>query len=208
MTVPPTKPFSPAAERNRDAILTVLRQHLTIPAHPERQPLRVLEVGSGTGQHAVHFAGSLPYVLWQCSDVAEHLAGIRAWLSEAGLSNTPPPWELDVNVGLPTVAYEAVFTANTLHILGWAEVQRLFAELPRALARGGLLVVYGPFNVGGQFTSTGNATFDAALRADDPKRGIRDLEAVDSLAQAAGLAMVADVSMPANNRCIVWRRQA
>ena len=109
MPMPPTKPFSPAAERNRDAILAVLRQHLPKPAHP--QPMRVLEVGSGTGQHAVHFAAALPHVLWQCSDVAEHLAGIRAWLAEAGLPNTPKPWELDVNVGLPAVAYEAVFTA-------------------------------------------------------------------------------------------------
>lgn len=206
MTLEQNKPFSPAAERNREPILAVLRQHLPKPAHP--LPLRVLEVGSGTGQHAVHFAAALPHVVWQCSDVAEHLAGIHTWLAEAGLPNTPEPWALDVNAGLPAAAHDVVFTANTLHIMGWAEVERLFAELPRALAQGGLLVVYGPFNVGGQFTSASNAAFDAALREADPKRGLRDVAAVDALAQGAGLSRVADVAMPANNRCLIWRRLA
>lgn len=201
MTLQQDKPYSPAAERNRDAILAVLRQHL-----PPPQPVRVLEIGSGTGQHAVHFAAALPHLHWQCSDVAEHLGGIRAWLAEAALPNTPDPWALDVNTGLPAVPHHAVFTANTLHIMGWAEVQRLFDQLPSALAVGGLLVVYGPFNYGGQFTSASNAAFDAALREADAKRGIRDFEAVDALAQTAGLALVADVAMPANNRCIVWQR--
>ncbi len=206
MDQPLDKPFSPAAERNRDAILAVLQQYLPPPTTGLDHPVRVLEVGSGTGQHAVHFAAALPHLRWQCSDVAEHLGGIRAWLAEAALPNTPDPWVLDVNAGLPAVPHGAVFTANTLHIMGWAEVQRLFAELPRALAVGGLLVVYGPFNYGGQFTSPSNAAFDAALRNADPKRGIRDCEAVDALAQAAGLTWVDDVAMPANNRCIVWRR--
>lgn len=206
MELPLDKPFSPAAERNRDAILAVLRQHLPPPTTALNPSVRVLEVGSGTGQHAVHFAAALPHLQWQCSDVAEHLGGIRAWLADAALPNTPDPWVLDVNAGLPAVAHDAVFTANTLHIMGWPEVQRLFAELPRALAVGGLLVVYGPFNHGGQFTSHSNAAFDAALRDADPKRGIRDFEAVDALAQAAGLVLVGDVAMPANNRCLVWRR--
>jgi trans-aconitate methyltransferase len=201
MTPQQDKPFSPAAERNRDAILAVLRQHL-----PPPQPARVLEIGSGTGQHAMHFAAALPHLHWQCSDVAENLPGIRAWLADAALPNTPDPWTLDVTAGLPSVPHHAVYTANTLHILGWAEVQRLFDQLPRALDVGGLLMVYGPFNYGGQFTSASNAAFDAALREADAKRGIRDFEAVDALAQVAGLALVDDVAMPANNRCIVWRR--
>lgn len=206
MTPLQDKPFSPAAERNRDAILAVLRQHLPQQQKGLDHRVQVLEVGSGTGQHAVHFAAALPHLHWQCSDVAENLPGIRAWLAEAGLPNTPEPWPLDVNAGLPAVAHHAVFTANTLHIMGWAEVQRLFDQLPRALSVGGLLLVYGPFNYGGQFTSPSNAGFDAALREADPKRGIRDFEAVNTLAQAAGLALVADVAMPANNRCIVWQR--
>lgn len=202
------KPFSPAAERNRDAIQAVLRQHLPPPETALAHQLRVLEIGSGTGQHAVHFAAALPHLHWQCSDVAEHLPGIRAWLADAALPNTPAPWAIDVNAGLPAGVHDAVFTANTLHIMGWTEVQRLFAGLPGVLAPGGLLLVYGPFNYGGQFTSASNAGFDAALRATDPKRGIRDFEAVDALAQAAGLTWVADVAMPANNRCLVWRRMA
>lgn len=199
-------PFSPAAERNRGPILAVLQAHLG--GAGDGRPKRLLEIGSGTGQHAVHMAAALPHWVWQCSELADQLPGLQAWLDEAGLPNTPQPWALDVAGGLPEAPHDAVFTANTLHIMGWPEVQRLFAGLPRVLAPGGLLLVYGPFNRGGQFTSPGNAAFDAALRQADPRRGLRDVAAVDALAQAAGLALVDDVAMPANNRCLVWRRTA
>lgn len=193
------KPYAPACERNREPILQVLRAHFA-----DRH--RVLEVGSGTGQHAVFFAAALPHLSWQTSDVAEHLPGIRLWLDEAHLPNTPQPLTFNVNAAVPPGPYDAVFTANTLHIMGWPEVQRLFAALPRLMSPGALLVVYGPFNYQGRFTSDSNAQFDAQLRQHQPQRGIRDFEAVDALAQAAGLRLIEDRAMPANNRCIVWRR--
>jgi cyclopropane fatty-acyl-phospholipid synthase-like methyltransferase len=193
------KPFSPASERNREPILAVLREHFS-------DARSVLEVGSGTGQHAVHFAQALPHLMWQASDRAENLPGIRQWLADAVLPNTPEPIELDVNGPWPNATFDAVFTANTLHIMGWGEVQRFFAMLPRVLNPGARLTVYGPFNRGGKFTSPSNASFDADLKRADPKRGIRDFEAVDRLAQAAGLRLRDDRAMPANNNCITWQR--
>jgi cyclopropane fatty-acyl-phospholipid synthase-like methyltransferase len=193
------KPCSAAAERNRDAILEVLRERF-------RAPARVLEVGSGTGQHAVHFAAALPQVVWQTSDRAENLPGIREWLAEAALPNTPPPLDFDVNGAWPQGRYDALFSANTLHIMGWAEVECLFSGLSQLLEPQARVIVYGPFNYQGRFTSDSNAAFDAALRADHPQRGIRDVEAVARLAVAAGLTLVEDRAMPANNRCITWRK--
>jgi cyclopropane fatty-acyl-phospholipid synthase-like methyltransferase len=195
------KPFSPACERNQGPILELLREHLTAPA-------RVLEIGSGTGQHAVHFARALPHLVWQTSDVAANLDGIRLWLAEAALPNTPEPLVFDVAGAAPAGRYDAVFSANTLHIMGWPEVQRLFEGLPALMHAGALLLVYGPFNVGGRFTSPGNEAFDAVLRAENPARGLRDAEAVDALARSVGLQPVEHRAMPANNRCLVWRRPA
>ncbi len=193
------KPFSPACERNREPILAVLRDWFA----DRRQ---VLEIGSGTGQHAVHFARALPGLRWQTSDVAENLPGIRLWLKEAALANVPAPIVYDVNGPTPAGDYDAVFSANTLHIMGWKEVERMFAALPRLTKRGALLVVYGPFNYEGQYTSQSNAQFDEALHSANPKRGIRDFEEVDALANTAGFVLKDDRAMPANNRCIVWKR--
>ncbi len=195
----PEKPFSAACERNREPILAVLQQHLGRCA-------RVLEVGSGTGQHAVHFAAALPHLVWQTSDRAEYHAGIAQWLAEAALPNLRAPWLLDVSGPWPAQSFDAVFTANTLHIMRWGEVQQFFAALPAVLEPGGVLAVYGPFNQGGQFSSESNAAFDADLRARAAHMGIRDFEAVDALARAAGLLLVQDYALPANNRCIVWQR--
>jgi len=195
------KPFSPACERNQDAILAVLRTHFA-------DRTRVLEIGSGTGQHAVHFAAALPQLVWQTSDVAAHLPGVRQWLDEARLPNTPPPIAFDINGPPPADHFDAVYSANTLHIMGWEEVQRLFALLPALMTDDALITVYGPFNYQGAFTSQSNAAFDASLRATDPRRGIRDFEAVDALARSAGLLLIDDLPMPANNRCITWRRSA
>ena len=195
------KPCAPSCDRNRGPILAVLRDHFA-----DRR--KVLEIGSGTGQHAVHFAAALPHLVWQCSDREPQLAGMRLWLDEAALPNTPAAIALDVNGAWPAQRYDAVFSANTLHIMGWPEVERLFAHLPGVLADDATLAVYGPFNVGGRFTSESNAAFDAWLKAEAPHQGLRDAEAVDALARRAGLALVENREMPANNRCLVWRTTA
>ncbi|WP_313460596.1 DUF938 domain-containing protein [Stenotrophomonas sp.] len=200
--------WSEACERNRDPILAVLRPHLQ-----DRQ--RVLEIGSGTGQHAAYFASQLPHLQWQASDHPDYLPGIAERLAEAALPNAPPPWPLQAVLepqpGLapwPADAgrFDVVYSANTLHIMSWAHVQALFAGLPAVMAPGALLCVYGPFNYGGEYTSDSNRTFDAWLKDRDPASGIRDVEAVDALASAQGLVLIDDVAMPANNRLRVWRR--
>ena len=193
------KPFAPSCERNQGSILDVLQRHLG-------GTRRVLEVGSGTGQHAVHFAAAMPHLAWQCSDRADNLPGITQWLDEAALPNTPPAIELDVDGPWPDARFDAVFTANSLHIMGWPQVEAFFAGVGAAIEPGGLLVVYGPFNYGGAFTSDSNRAFDRWLKDRDPVSGIRDVEAVDALAREIGLALVEDNAMPANNRCLVWSR--
>lgn len=193
-------PVSPACERNRDPILEVLRDRFA-----DRR--RVLEIGSGTGQHAVHFAAAMPWLTWQASERPGHLAGIEAWLSEAALPNTPPPIALDVAEGpWPAGPFDALFSANTLHIMGWPAVEAFFAGLPPVLAADATVVVYGPFNYGGSYSSKSNRDFDAWLKARDPASGIRDFERVDRLAQGIGLRLAADHPMPANNRCLCWSR--
>jgi cyclopropane fatty-acyl-phospholipid synthase-like methyltransferase len=204
----PDKPFSPSCERNRGPILEVLRRHFAT-----RQ--RVLEIGSGTGQHAVHFARHLPHLLWQCTDQAEHLPGMQLWLNEANLPNIAQPQVLDVSAhSWPDLGaavhggFDAVFTANTLHYMPWASVQALFAALPAVLAPGAMLIAYGPFNVDGQFTSPSNAQFDVWLKQRHPLLGVRDLAEVDALAAAQGLQLLEDCAMPANNRCLIWQAGA
>lgn len=198
------KPHSPSCDRNRDPILAVLREHFA-------GRRRVLEIGSGTGQHAVYFAAAMPWLSWQCSDRAEYLPGIALWLDEAGLPNTPPAVGLDV--AWPrwpgegeAPRFDAAFSANSLHIMGWSQVEAFFAGLGRVLAADATVVVYGPFNYRGEFSSDSNREFDGWLKARDPQSGVRDFEAVDALAAAIGLRLVADRAMPANNRCLVWRR--
>lgn len=193
------KPFAPACERNREPILAVLRKYFAGRS-------RALEIGSGTGQHAVHFAAALPQLIWQCADRAEQLPGIRAWLDEAALPNTPPPIELDVMGTWPLQTYDAVFSANTLHIMAWHEVIQLFATLPSVTTANAVLVIYGPFNHDGRYASESNADFDQWLKARGAHMGIRDAEAVDALATAAGFTLIDDVVMPANNRCRIWQR--
>lgn len=194
------KPFSPSCERNREPILEVLRVQLT-----DRR--RVLELGSGTGQHAVHFAAALPHLHWQSSDRAENLPGIRRWLGEAQLPNTPEPLTLDVSADAwPQDRYDAVFCANTIHIMSWPEVEQMFCGLPGVLADDSRLILYGPFKYGGQHTSESNVKFDEWLLSQGPHMAVRDFEAVDALARAIGLQLIEDYAMPANNRCLVWQR--
>ncbi|MBI3431649.1 MAG: DUF938 domain-containing protein [Hydrogenophilales bacterium] len=193
------KPFSESCVQNREPIMAVLRGLFADRSH-------VLEVGSGTGQHAVYFAAELTHLRWQTADVPEHHAGIRLWLAEAGLANVLPPLALDVNqTGWCSGRYDAVFSANTLHIMSWPEVEKFFGGVGKVLEAGGFLAVYGPFNYGGRYTSESNARFDAWLKARDPASGVRDFEAVDALARAQGLHLQQDIAMPANNRTLVWR---
>lgn len=194
------KPSAPSCERNRDPILDVLRVHFA-----DRKD--VLEIGSGTGQHAVYFAAAMPQLRWQCSDRAENLAGIRLWLDEAALPNTPPPLQLDVGDAWPAHRYDALFSANTLHIMAWDEVQQLFGRLADVTTVDAKLAIYGPFNYGGRYTSDSNAAFDAWLQARGAHMRIRDAEAVDVLAEAAGFALADDMPMPANNRMRIWQRR-
>lgn len=196
------KPYAESCEQNRDPILAVL--------HPLLQECRLLlEIGSGTGQHAVYFTPHLPHLTWQTSDLAENHAAIRAWLDEEGPANALPPLELDVRQGpWPGQRYDAVFSANTAHIMGWPAVQALFAGVGGVLAARGLFILYGPFNYGGHYTSESNARFDQWLKGRDPHSAIRNFEDLDALAQAAGLELVADIEMPANNRTLVWRKRA
>jgi len=193
------KPNAPACERNREPILDVLRECFS-----DRK--QVLEVGSGTGQHAVFFAAAMPWLTWQTADLAENLPGIRLWLEEARLPNLPPPLELAAGGPWPDKRYDAVFSANTLHIMGWPDVQKLFAGLDGVMAKDAVLAVYGPFNYGGEFTSDSNAEFDVWLKQRSPESGIRDFEAVDALAESIGLKLIGHHVMPANNRTLVWKR--
>lgn len=196
-----TKPFSEASENNRAPILAVLRDAFA-------QVSRVLEIGSGTGQHAVHFAQHLPHLTWQTSDLPVHHPGIQAWLDDAQLSNALPPIALDVNhLPWPFAPVEGVFTANTLHIISWPEVACLLEGVGQVLCPEGVLCIYGPFNYGGQFTSESNARFDAWLKARDPLSGVRDFEAVCEVAQAHGLTLHQDHAMPVNNRTLVFHRR-
>jgi SAM-dependent methyltransferase len=196
------KPYSEACERNRDPILVVLRE-----VFADRR--RVLEIGSGTGQHAVHFAAGLPHLVWQPSDRAENLPGIRLWRDEADLANLLAPIKLDLNQDpWPDVQADASFSANTLHIVSWPEVQTLLQRIGKMLPPGGVLAIYGPFAYGARHTSESNASFDQFLRSRDPLSGIRNFEDVDELARGQGLRLASDRAMPANNRTLVWHRSA
>ncbi|MCU0803692.1 MAG: class I SAM-dependent methyltransferase [Burkholderiales bacterium] len=193
------KPFSEACERNREPILAVLAR-----VFADRR--RVLEIGSGTGQHAVAFGARMPWLVWQPSDVPAHLDGIRAWVADAACANVRDPIALDVNADpWPVAEFDAAFSANTAHIMSAPEVERMFARVARALAAGGDLALYGPFNYAGRYTSESNERFDASLRSRDAASGIRDFEWVDSVAAGEGFALAEDNAMPANNRLLVWR---
>lgn len=192
---------SEACERNKHVILEKL---LTAFADVRL----VLEIGSGTAQHAVHFAAHLPHLTWQPSDLAQHLPAVQARLDLEGGNNIRAPLELDVARALwPISDMDAIFTANTLHIMSWQHVLAFFSALEQNLQSGSMLCVYGPFKYKNEYTSASNAEFDLWLNQRDPVSGIRDFEAVDALAQQQQLKLLADHSMPANNQLLVWQKQ-
>ena len=198
-----TRPFAQSCENNQAPIFEVLQTVFADRQH-------VLEIGSGTGQHSVYFAPRLPHLVWQTSELPALHAGIAAWHADFPAPNLRLPVAMDL-ASSPWPAsddgvFDAAFTSNTLHIVGWPLVERLFALLGQHLPAGGVFAVYGPFNYGGTFTSKSNRAFDAWLKGRDAASGIRDFEAVVALAAQHGLQLQADHAMPANNRILVFQQ--
>ncbi|MGS2723560.1 DUF938 domain-containing protein [Porticoccus sp. GXU_MW_L64] len=194
------KPFSQACENNKAPILAVLKKTFANSTH-------VLEVGSGTGQHAVFFAPQLSHLHWHTSDLPENHSGINQWIDEFPSANLQRPLLLDAD--MPKWALEnidAVFTANTCHIMSWESVQNLFAHVGGLLQSSGRFCIYGPFNYDAKYTSESNARFDVWLKEQAPHRAIRDFEAVEKLAADQGMSLVKDYEMPANNRLLVFEK--
>lgn len=198
-------PFSQACENNKQPILSVLQKELVETAH-------VLEVGSGTGQHSVYFAPRLAHLIWQTSDVLANHAAIHAWHASHPANNLYAPLAFDLSCdSLPIntdnhAPYDAFFTANTLHIIAWPLVVRLFALAGETLPLGGKLIVYGPFNENGHYTSASNQQFDISLRQRDPKSGIRDKEDIVALANTHHLTLNNTYALPANNQILVFTK--
>lgn len=193
------KPFSQACENNKEPILAVLQHYF-------KDTSEVLEVGSGTGQHSVHFAAHLTHLQWQTSDRPINHPGIQQWLDDAKLSNLRAPITLDLNHHWPVETVEAIYTANTLHIVSWPLVEQFFAGVKQHLAPTGIVCIYGPFKYQGQFTSESNQRFDEFLKQQDSQSGIRDFEQINKLAEQAGLTLLSDNSMPANNQLLIFKR--
>jgi SAM-dependent methyltransferase len=192
--------ISAACERNKGPILQIL-------ADAFANSRAVLEIGSGTGQHAVHFAAHLPHLSWQPTDRGEYLPGLRERIAREGPANLREAVGLDVRE-LPwqVAPVDAVFTANTLHIMEWAAVEDLFRGVGGILTSPGVFCIYGPFRYGGRYTSASNAEFDRYLKARDPHSGIRNFEDVNILSSEQGLHLLADHPMPANNQLLIWHK--
>jgi len=195
------KPFAPATERNSQPILDVLRTEFA-------RASSILEIGSGTGQHAVFFGSELEHCTWQTSDVAVNHAGIRFWLDESALLNVLQPLALDVLADDPPAeTYDGVFSANTAHIMSFAAVEKMFSIVSNVLVDGGLFVLYGPFRQDREFNTTSNADFHRSLRRRDPPMGIRHIEDLDELAVQGGMERERFYAMPANNHIAVWQKR-
>ncbi|MDO9318334.1 MAG: DUF938 domain-containing protein [Gammaproteobacteria bacterium] len=198
-------PFSQSCENNKEPILAVLHKHFAAGEH--RQPLRVLEIAGGTGQHAVHFTTHMPWLHWQSSDVPELVDTLNIRLRAAAQPNLPLALPLDVTQQDWGVnPFDAVFTANSLHIMPAIAVAEFFRRLDNIIASGGHLCIYGPFKYRGNFTTPSNAQFDLWLKSRNPLSGVRDFEWVNELAGEAGLTLLEDNTMPANNQLLVWKK--
>lgn len=193
------RPFAESAERNARPILEILRHEL-------RDYSDVLEIGSGTGQHAIRFASELTHLEWQTSDLTENHAGIKAWISAAGLSNVRAPISLDVMRADVDSTYDVVYSSNTAHIMSVDAVTQMFALVAKVLRPNGVFCLYGPFRRFGGFDTQSNARFDASLRSRDPAMGIRDLEDLDALAVENALHRESLYAVPSNNRVVIWRK--
>lgn len=193
------KPFAESSEQNKEPILEVLKTEFA-------GRLRVLEVASGTGQHAVYFAEKLPRLHWTCSDLEENHAGIRMWLEQAGRDNIAGPLLLDAGEDWPTLCFDAVFCANAIHIMSWAAVQGMIRNIGRILPAGGKLCLYGPFMYAGRHTAESNAHFDGCLKDHDPLSGVRDVSELKVLMRQQNMELVRDYGMPVNNRILIWEK--
>lgn len=192
--------YSEACEQNKDPILKILKVEF-------KSCKSVLEISSGSGQHAIYFAEHLPHLIWQPSDLQENLTSIQAWMDEKQLPNIYSPIELDVsNQPWRVSNVDAVFTANSFHIMSWEMIENFFDGVGCILSSLGLLVVYGPFSYNGVHTSQSNERFDAYLKQRDPQSGVRDFDDIDLLAKNQGLELAQDYTMPANNRSLVWQK--
>jgi cyclopropane fatty-acyl-phospholipid synthase-like methyltransferase len=195
------KPYSESCDQNKYPILEVLKKEFVHAKH-------VLEIGSGTGQHAVFFGSQFPEIIWQTSDRLEYHAGIQQWLADSRLVNVLPPIELDVALDhWPDQTYDAIFSANTAHIMSAPEVEHMLKGVGKLLTTGGRFCLYGPFNYHGEYTSESNASFDQWLKNRDPLSGIKDIAQLTQWAEQAGLVLVEDYEMPVNNRILVWVKQ-
>jgi cyclopropane fatty-acyl-phospholipid synthase-like methyltransferase len=194
------KPFSDACEENKQPILEVIKHYFS-------GATSILEIGSGTGQHAVYFAEHLPQVKWHCSDQIVYHDGINQWLADYRGSNIAGPYELDVKqADWPTQHFDGVFSANTTHIMSWPEVELMFRGIGLYLDQSSYFCLYGPFNYHGNYTSASNQRFDRFLKERDPNSGLREVDDLNRLATAAGLVLVNDHEMPVNNRTLVWQK--
>lgn len=194
------KPFAESSEQNKAPILDVLKRHF-------KNTSSVLEIGSGTGQHAVFYAEHFPDLIWYASDQADYLNGIQLWINDAKVKNINGPLLLDVNQSSwPVKQVDGVFSANTVHIMSWHSVQNMFLGIGEILTSDGIFCLYGPFNYNGKFTSESNERFDHWLKQRDSLSGIRDFEALQNLAKTAGMTLLEDNEMPANNRLLVWKK--
>jgi SAM-dependent methyltransferase len=195
------KPYSESCDQNKQPILQVLQIEFANTGN-------VLEIGSGTGQHAVFFGAQLPHITWQTSDRLEYHPGIKLWLEDSRLDNVLPPLELDVALDhWPEDTFGAVFSANTAHIMSSPEVERMFRGVGKILKQGGRFCLYGPFNYHGKYTSDSNVRFDEWLKQRDPNSGIKDIDNLLLWAEQSGLRLHKDYEMPANNRILAWEKQ-
>ncbi len=193
---------SPAAERNKQPILEQLERLLPATG-------TVLEIASGTGQHALHFARELPAFVWQPTETDEGLhAALERRVAAAALPNLSPPRRFDVlDAATPAFAPDAVLCVNMIHIAPWSATDGLFRHGARLLPRAGSpLILYGPYKIDGEHTAPSNEAFDASLRSRNPEWGVRDLDAVTEVARQHGFELVERVGMPANNFVVVFRR--
>ncbi|MDT8282797.1 MAG: DUF938 domain-containing protein [Gammaproteobacteria bacterium] len=195
------KPYSESCDQNKEPILSVL-------SHLFASTQNVLEIGSGTGQHAVFFAEKLPHLKWHTSDCQPYLEGINMWLAEKNRMNVIAPFELDVTLSRwPELEVDAVFTANSLHIMSKRDVESFMSGVGELLDEKGKLVIYGPFNYHGTYTSDSNARFDQWLKDRDPLSGIKHFEDIVLLANKNAMQLVDDYEMPANNRILHFTKQ-